>query len=223
MLVVENVTKRFGSSGHPVVAVDEASLKVETGQFVSIVGRSGSGKSTLMSMLGALEKPTSGCIEVDGEDITKLGDRALIGYRAKRVGFVFQSYNLIPNLSALENVILPMEFAGMKRGDRKKRAVELLEKVGIDANKMRRKPSRLSGGEQQRVAIARSLANHPKLILADEPTGNLDSQTASIIAELLHDLARTENTTIIVVTHDSSLTKQTDATYQIQDGKLSSV
>src|ERR1017187_2109004 len=220
MLKVKHIKRQFKSGDTTVVAVNDVSLEVPEGKFVSIVGRSGSGKSTLLSLMGALDKPTSGSIEIDGQDITKLGDHELIKYRCQKIGFVFQSYNLVPNLSALENVMLPMEFAGVAKSERKPRAQKMLEQVGLTADKQNRKPGRLSGGEQQRVAIARALANQPKLVLADEPTGNLDSQTGKMIFDLLHDLSRKENTTIIIVTHDLSIAGQTDETFQLQDGKM---
>ncbi len=220
MLNVTKITKKYNSGDTTVDAISNVSLKVPEGIFASIIGASGSGKSTLLSMLGALEKPDSGSIEVDDRDISKLKDSALVEFRAKNVGFVFQSYNLIPNLTAIENVMLPMEFAKVPKAERRPRAQELLEKVGLDANKQIRKPSRLSGGEQQRVAIARALANQPKLILADEPTGNLDSQTGKVIFDLLHHLAKSQNTTIIVVTHDLSIAGKTDAKFRLSDGKL---
>jgi len=220
MLQVKELQKIFRSGDLKVAAVNGVSFKVPEGQFASIVGRSGSGKTTLLSLLGGLEKPTAGHIEIDGQDISQLGDHALIGYRCRTIGFVFQGYNLVPNLTALENVQLPMEFAGLATSERKPRAAELLEQVGLDAAKQRRKPGRLSGGEQQRVAIARALANKPKLILADEPTGNLDSQTGRMIFDLLHDLAKSQNTTIIVVTHDLEIAGKTDKTFRFQDGKI---
>lgn len=220
MLKVTSLRKVFKSGDTEVVAVDDASMSIEQGEFISIVGRSGSGKTTLMSLLGSLEKPTAGTIEVDGESVTKLRDHALNKYRNQKIGFVFQSYNLVPNLSALENVMLPMEPTHLSRAKRKLRAQLLLDQVGLEGTKQNRKPGRLSGGEQQRVAIARALANQPKVILADEPTGNLDSQTGTMIVDLLRDLARSEDTTIVVVTHDSSLAKQTDRIFRLQDGIL---
>ncbi|HUC87001.1 MAG TPA: ABC transporter ATP-binding protein [Candidatus Saccharimonadales bacterium] len=220
MLKVSHLTKQFSSGDTKVVAVHDVSFDVPDGQFASIIGRSGSGKSTLLSLLGALDKPTEGSIEVDGRDMTKLGDHALIRYRCRQIGFVFQGYNLVPNLTAVENVMLPMEFAGTTSGLRKQRAQELLKQVGLSPDKQQRKPGRLSGGEQQRVAIARALANRPKLILADEPTGNLDTQTGKMIFDLLHDLAKSENTTIIVVTHDLAIAGKTDVTFRLQDGEL---
>lgn len=220
MLKVTNVTKQFNSASGKVMAVNDVSFQVPEGQFASIIGKSGSGKSTLLSLLGALDKPTEGSIEVAGKDIAKMRDHNLIRYRGQEIGFVFQSYNLVPNLTALENVMLPLEFARKPASYRKKRATELLKQVGLDAEKQKRKPAHLSGGEQQRVAIARALANQPHLILADEPTGNLDSVTGKMIFDLLHSLARSENTTIIAVTHDLSIAGKTDVTFRLQDGVL---
>jgi putative ABC transport system ATP-binding protein len=220
MLEVAKLTKEFPSAGGTVTAVQDITFTVPTGTFASIVGKSGSGKSTLLSLLGALDRPTGGSIKVADKDITSMHDHALIAYRCREIGFVFQNYNLIPNLTALENVMLPMEFAKQSAGERKKRAALLLEQVGMSGDKQARKPSRLSGGEQQRVAIARALANKPHVILADEPTGNLDSQTGKMIFDLLHDLSRSENTTIIAVTHDLAIAGKTDMTFRLQDGKL---
>lgn len=220
MLKVTDISKIFSSGDTKVTALDKVSFSVPEGQFASIIGRSGSGKSTLLSILGALEKPTSGSIEVDGNDVAKMHDHSLISYRGQKIGFVFQNYNLVPNLSAIENVMLPMEFSKMAKNKRLERAKQLLKQVGLDEDQAKRKPGRLSGGQQQRVAIARALANKPKLILADEPTGNLDSQTGKMIFDLLHDLAKTENTTILAVTHDLSIAGQTDKTFTLQDGVL---
>src|SRR5580698_7362668 len=219
MLEVKNLVKKFQSGDTTVVATNDISFSVPDGEFASIVGRSGSGKSTLLSLLGALDRPTAGSINVDKQDITKLPDRSLIKYRCKKIGFVFQSYNLVPNLTAAENVMLPMEFAGTPKRQRLERARQLLEQVGFKPDEMQRKPGKLSGGQQQRVAIARALANKPKLILADEPTGNLDSQTGKMIFDLLHDLAKSEQTTIIVVTHDLQIAGKTDKRFQLKDGK----
>ncbi|HVV26022.1 MAG TPA: ABC transporter ATP-binding protein [Candidatus Saccharimonadales bacterium] len=220
MLEVKQLIKTFDTGGGPVTATDNVSFKVPDGQFASIVGRSGSGKSTLLSLLGGLDKPTSGSILVGDRDLAKFSDHELIGYRGRTIGFVFQSYNLVPNLSALENVMLPMEFAKVPKHERIERARQLLSQVGLEESQMERRPSHLSGGQQQRVAIARALANHPKLILADEPTGNLDSETGKMIFDLLHDLSRSENTTILVVTHDSEIAGKTDRTFRLKDGKL---
>ncbi|MBO0772317.1 MAG: ABC transporter ATP-binding protein [Actinobacteria bacterium] len=221
MLQAMNVTKTFGAGGTGVRAVDGVSLTARNGEFVAIVGRSGSGKSTLMNLLGGLEKPTRGSIEVDGRDITRLHDRDLVRYRRRQVGFVFQSYNLVPNLTALGNVMLPMEFAGTGRAERKRRARQLLNQVELPVAGHSRKPGKLSGGEQQRVAIARALANDPGMILADEPTGNLDTHTSETIVKLLHSLAHTADTTVLVVTHDPALASQSDKTFHLADGRLS--
>jgi len=220
MLKVKSLTKVFRQGDYQIPAVNGISLSVANGEFASIIGKSGSGKTTLLSLLGTLDKPTSGSIEIDNQDTTKLSDRALIDYRCKRIGFIFQGYNLVPNLTALENVMLPMEFAKVPKKQRQERAQELLDNVGLHDDKQQRRPGRLSGGEQQRVAIARALANRPKLILADEPTGNLDSETGKVIFTLLHEIAKVENTTIIVVTHDLSIAGKTDKTFRLQDGKL---
>lgn len=220
MLKVKDLKKEFRSGDNNVKAVDNISFEINDGVFAAIIGKSGSGKSTLLALLGALDSPTSGSITVDGEEINKLSDWKLVKYRAQKIGFVFQSYNLIPNLTALENVMLPMEFIGTKNSTRKKRAAELLKQVGLDQPKHKRKPTRLSGGEQQRVAIARALANKPSLILADEPTGNLDNQTGDLIVKLLNDLAKSEKTTIVTVTHDSNIAKLADVTFTLGDGRL---
>jgi putative ABC transport system ATP-binding protein len=220
MLEARQVTKSFGSGDSAVTAVKGVTMAVADGEFVTIVGRSGSGKSTLMSLLGGLEQPTSGSIEVNGEEITQFSGRQLTGYRAHEVGFVFQSYNLVPNLTAAENVMLPMEFAGYSKRERKLGAQELLDLVELTGSKQSRKPGKLSGGEQQRVAIARALANKPKLILADEPAGNLDSQTADTIIELLRMLAHSQDTTVLVVTHDEATAKRSDRTFRLADGRL---
>lgn len=220
MLEVTDLTKEFSTTGGTVTAVKDISFTVPEGQFASIIGKSGSGKSTLLSLLGALDKPSKGSIKVAGKDITSLHDHALIAYRCKEIGFIFQSYNLIPNLSALENVMLPMEFSGLAGSERKQRAEALLDQAGVTGDKQKRTPGRLSGGEQQRVAIARALANKPHVILADEPTGNLDSQTGKMIFELLHSLTRSENTTIVAVTHDLEIAGKTDVTFRLHDGKL---
>lgn len=220
MIEVKNLKREYKSGNIKVSAVNDVTFSVPDGQFVSIVGRSGSGKSTLLSLLGALDKPDSGSIVIDGNDITKLGDHQLIKYRCRRIGFIFQSYNLVPNLSALENVMLPLEFAGISKKTRVRRSTMLLEHVGFSKDQLKRKPGKLSGGQQQRVAIARALANKPKLILADEPTGNLDSETGTMIFNLLHALSKSEKTTIIVVTHDLEIAGKTDTVFKLQDGKL---
>jgi putative ABC transport system ATP-binding protein len=223
MLEVANLKKIFRSGDTKIAAVDDVSFKINSGEFASIIGQSGSGKTTILGILGALEKPSSGNIKIDKADITKLSDHALIKYRAKKIGFVFQGYNLVPNLSALENVMMPMVFAHTSKKESHARAVELLNRVGLTNDKQKRKPGRLSGGEQQRVAIARALANKPKLILADEPTGNLDSKTGRSIFQLLHNLSRDEETTVLVVTHDLEIARQADRVFRLENGKMSQI
>ncbi len=220
MLQVKGLTKEFVSGDTVVPAVQDVSLTVSEGEFAAIVGKSGSGKSTLLALLGALDRPTSGSVLVGGKDIAKMSDAEMTRYRRGTIGFVFQQYNLIPNLTALENVMLPMEFASVPAAKCRLRAQALLQRVGLDRSKQERRPARLSGGEQQRVAIARALANQPTLILADEPTGSLDSQTGKEIFDLLRDLTRSQKTTIIAVTHDDSIASKTDKTFKISDGMI---
>lgn len=220
MLSVKNLTRTYNSAEGELVALDNVSFSVKDGEFVSIIGKSGSGKSTLLSLLGALDTPTSGSIMVDDEDIAKLSLVKQTAYRARKIGFVFQHYNLITNLSALENVMLALEYGGVPAKDRKERAIQLLDEVGVEGGIQLRKPGKLSGGQQQRVSIARALANQPAIILADEPTGNLDSTTGKKIFDLLHKLSRTENATIIAVTHDLDIAGKTDRTFKLRDGKL---
>lgn len=220
MLTIENVSKIFNTPGGQVQALKEVSLSVKTGEFVSIVGKSGSGKSTLLSILGALDNPSTGSIVVDDTQINKLSGAKQTQYRAKKIGFVFQQYNLVPNLTALENVMLALEFGGYPASSRLDRATKLLTSVGLEDDQQHRRPTRLSGGQQQRVSIARALANQPAYILADEPTGNLDSATGKKIFDLLHDLSRSQKTTIIVVTHDLEIAGKTDRTFTLRDGKI---
>jgi len=220
MIQVNGLKKYFKSGDLVVKAVDGVNFSLKEGTFDVIVGKSGSGKSTLLSLLGGLDKPDAGTIMVDGIEVTKFNDRELINYRRSKVGFVFQSYNLIPNLSVLENVMLPLEFKGISFSDRQKKAELLLKMVGIGKDKFKLKIGRLSGGEQQRVAIARALANDPKLILADEPTGNLDTKTGKMIFDLLHRLSRLKKKIVLVVTHDVSIAGKADQLFRIIDGKL---
>lgn len=220
ILKLDKVRKTFVQGDHNFNAVDEANMSIEKGEFVSITGKSGSGKSTLLGLIGALDSPTSGTIQINGQEITKLRNKNLTEYRRKEIGFVFQNYNLIPNLTAIENVMLPMEFAGIQKKERQSRAEKLLKDVGIEGDKQQRKPNKMSGGEQQRVSVARALANRPKMILADEPTGNLDSENGKKVFELLHGLTCNHDTTVIVVTHDLDISGRTDRTFNIVDGKI---
>ena len=204
----------------PVDALRGVNLKVESGDFISILGPSGSGKSTLLNLIGALDKPTSGTLLIDGVDVSKLNDNQLAELRVK-VGFVFQFFNLIPRFSAMDNVELPMSIKGKSSKERKERAAELLKMVGLE-ERMKHKPAELSGGQQQRVAIARALANNPSFMLLDEPTGNIDQKTAREIIDIIADLNE-KGVTIIMVTHDERLAHEAKKTIQIIDGVISSV
>jgi len=219
IVVTDGLVKHFKSGATVVAAVDGVSLSLPRGRMVAIKGTSGSGKTTLLNLIGALDKPTTGRVTVDGVDISGIGGRNEVKHRLRKVGFVFQSYYLIPNLTALENVMLPLELAGVKRSEQEVRARRLLERVGIDASHQARRPTRLSGGEQQRVAIARALANEPPIIVADEPTGNLDSKTGKRIVELLYSLSR-EGRTVIVATHSARVASRADVVVEMEDGKL---
>lgn len=220
MLEVKNVSKTFQTPSGPVMALKDVSFTINTGSFVSIVGKSGSGKSTLLSILGALDIPTTGSITVDDTPIEKLSGHQQTQYRGKKIGFVFQQYNLVPNLTALENVMLALEFGDYPAASRADRATKLLQSVGLEEDQMQRRPTRLSGGQQQRVSIARALANEPAFILADEPTGNLDTATGKKIFDLLHNLSRQQKTTVVVVTHDLEIAGKTDKTFTLIDGKI---
>jgi putative ABC transport system ATP-binding protein len=214
-----NVTKTYMLGKVPVEALRGVNLKVEPGDFVSILGPSGSGKSTMLNLIGALDKPTSGTLLIDGVDISKLNDNQLADLRLK-IGFVFQFFNLIPRLTAHDNVELAMSIANMSKAQRKKRAIELLETVGLK-DRVNHKPAELSGGQQQRVAIARALANNPKFLLLDEPTGNVDSKTASEVLDIIRKLNRENNVSIIMVTHDEKLAHEAKRTVQMLDGLIS--
>ena len=216
----KNVTKTYMLGKIPVEALRGVNLKVETGDFVSILGPSGSGKSTMLNLIGALDKPTSGTLLIDGVDISKLNDNQLADIR-RRIGFVFQFFNLIPRLTARDNVELSMAISDMGKAQRRKRSEELLETVGLK-DRINHKPAELSGGQQQRVAIARALANNPKFLLLDEPTGNIDSKTASEVIALIKKLNVEHNVSIIMVTHDQHLAREATRTAQMFDGEISS-
>jgi putative ABC transport system ATP-binding protein len=213
-----NLKKTYMLGKVPVEALRGVNLKVESGDFLAILGPSGSGKSTLMNLVGALDKPTDGSVLIEGVDISTLNDDQLTDLRL-RIGFVFQFFNLIPRFSARENVELSMSIAGLSKADRRKRAEDLLEIVGL-RERMNHKPAELSGGEQQRVAIARALANNPKFLLMDEPTGNIDSKTASEIICLIKRLNEEKAVTIIMVTHDQRLAGQSKRIVQMFDGVI---
>ena len=212
-----DLVKTYIQGGRPLEVLKGICLTVEPGEFTAIMGPSGSGKSTLLNMIGALDRPTSGKVYINGVDLSKLNDNQAAELRNREIGFIFQFFNLIPRMDALGNVELPMAIAGVSRGERHKRAHRLLELVGLD-ERADHKPSQLSGGEQQRVAIARALANEPNLILADELTGNLDSTTGDEIMHLLRTLNKDEGKTFILITHDAMVGQNTDRLIQLRDG-----
>ncbi len=212
-----DVTKTYISGGRPLEVLKGINLKVEPGEFMAIMGPSGSGKSTLLNMIGALDRPTSGKVYINGTDLSKLNDNQIADVRNTEIGFIFQFFNLIPRMDAQSNIELPMAIKGISRGQRKKRALSLLDLVGL-GDRGHHKPSQLSGGEQQRVAIARALANEPNILLADELTGNLDSQTGEEIMTLLRQLNKEEGKTFILITHDPMVAQNTDRLVSFKDG-----
>ncbi|PIN77100.1 macrolide ABC transporter ATP-binding protein [Candidatus Woesearchaeota archaeon CG10_big_fil_rev_8_21_14_0_10_34_12] len=215
---LKNVFKEYQMGDSLIKAVCGVNLSIKMGEFISIVGPSGSGKSTMMNLVGALDLASDGEIYLDNHNIEKLPESDLAQIRGKKIGFVFQTFNLIPTLTALENVMLPMMFQGISKKEREEKARELLEKVKL-GHRMKHLPNELSGGERQRVAVARALANDPEIILADEPTGNLDSKTGEEIMKIFSDLNK-EGKTIIIVTHNLELAGQTQRIIKIRDGKI---
>ena len=220
ILEVKGLHKCFGDEGLCRVEVLKGiDLEIKRGSFISIMGPSGSGKTTFLDIIGCLLKPTEGEVYIDGEKVSGLNDRQLAGIRGKKIGFIFQQYNLIPSYTAVENVELGLRINGKSKGEANKRAKALLDMVGL-GHRLTHKPSQLSGGEQQRVAIARALANEPSIILGDEPTGNLDSKTGFKILNLLKELNKKKGYTIVVVTHDHRIGDYTDKTIKMMDGKI---
>jgi len=218
----EDLTKTYRMGQVDVKALDGVSFSIRHGEFLAIMGPSGSGKSTLMNLIGCLDKPTSGRLMLDGADISQLRDRQLARLRGETIGFVFQTFNLIPRVSALANVMMPMGFVNViPKRERKQHAIQLLERVGL-GHRVNHMPNELSGGERQRVAIARALSNNPKVILADEPTGNLDTKTGKSILELFQDLNE-QGHTIVVVTHDANVASYAERVIQLVDGKIEGV
>ena len=218
MIRTQGLTKTIDTGTHRVEILKNIDLEIPRGQFAAIMGPSGSGKSTLLGLLAGLDTPTTGSILLDGQEITGLREDDLAIVRGRKIGFVFQSYNLIPTLTAEENVLLPMELAGNGNGG-EARARELLERVGL-ADRRDHYPVQLSGGEQQRVALARAFATHPPILLADEPTGNLDSENGRVVLDLLLSLNRQEGTTLVLVTHDQELAARADRRIQLRDGRI---
>lgn len=219
ILELRNIVKSYNTGGTIFNALDNVSLKINEGEFVSITGPSGSGKSTLMHIIGLLDNPTSGEVLLNGRDISKLKEHELAQIRNVTLGFVFQQFNLLPKTSALENVLLPLLYSDVPKKYRSKMGMEMLTKVGLQ-EKFPNTPAQLSGGQQQRVAIARALINNPKIILADEPTGNLDSKSGTDVMKFFHKLNKEEGRTIVFVTHDMDLAKEAKRTIIIKDGKI---
>lgn len=218
LIELRSVNKSYKLGDEMIYALADVTLTIGQGEFVAIIGPSGSGKSTLSNIIGGLDKPTSGTVMIAGSDLAHMNDQRLSEYRNKYVGFVFQSFNLQPHLTALENVIVPLLFGRVGSKERTLRAKARLEEVGL-SDRMGHLPTQLSGGQRQRVSIARALANDPKLIIADEPTGNLDSQKGKEILSLLKDFHK-KGTTLVVITHDSEIAKQADRVISIHDGKI---
>lgn len=218
LVKLSNIGKHYSNGDTEIRALDGVDLSIEKGEFLSILGPSGSGKSTLMNMLGCLDKPTEGEYQLDGKNVAALSANDLAGIRNQKIGFVFQSFNLLEYASALDNVALPLVYSGIKAKERRKRAAALLEQVGL-GDRLDHKPNQLSGGQKQRVAIARALVNDPQIILADEPTGALDSKSGAEIEALFNQL-HAEGRTLIIVTHDNSLAERTKRIVTIKDGKV---
>ncbi len=220
LVEIKDVCKVYNPGENEVRALDHVSLTIDEQEFVAIIGHSGSGKSTLMNMLGCLDVPTSGEYWLHGQDVSALSDDALSDIRNREIGFIFQGFNLIPNLTALENVELPLIYRGVSKSVREELSVEALKKVGLE-HRMDHKPSEMSGGQQQRVAIARAIAQAPPVILADEPTGNLDSNSTKEIMDILKGLHK-EGRTVILITHDNEIAAQAKRVIKIKDGKVES-
>ncbi len=220
LIHIENISKIYNPGENEVHALDHVSLDIQTGEFVAIIGQSGSGKSTLMNMLGCLDTPTSGSYILSGEDVSCMTDNQLSDIRNKQIGFIFQGFNLISNLTALENVELPLIYRGMPAKERHDCSLEALKIVGLE-HRIDHKPSEMSGGQQQRVAIARAIAAKPPVILADEPTGNLDSASTKEIMKILHEL-HDSGRTVILITHDDQIAANAKRVVRIMDGKIES-
>jgi putative ABC transport system ATP-binding protein len=217
MISLNNVTKTVRSGTADLTILSDVTLSIPDGQFVALTGASGSGKSTLLGLIAGLDSPSSGRISIDGDEITELSEDALADIRSEKIGFIFQSFHLIPSLTAFENILIPIEIRGTK--DAKERAEELLEEVGL-TNRGHHYPPELSGGEQQRVAIARAFANRPKILLADEPTGNLDSKNGAHIFELMTGMHRQNDVTLVLVTHDHQLASGAQRQVVLRDGMI---
>ena len=216
---LNGLTKHYKRGSEIIKALDGVTLNIDPGEFVAVVGRSGSGKTTMLDLLGLLLKPTAGSLVIDDVETTRLGDRELAHLRARKVGFVFQEYNLLSGLNVLENVMLPLRYVKDAKAEGRPRAIELIERVGL-TDRIKHRPTELSGGQMQRVAIARSMVNKPSLILLDEPTGAVDTETAQQLVDLLKRLNREDNVTIVLVTHDTDMAAQAGRQIRLKDGKV---
>jgi putative ABC transport system ATP-binding protein len=218
MIKLENIDKVYRTERVETLALQNINLDVAPGEFVSVMGPSGCGKSTLLNLMGLLDRPTSGKLELAGNTINGAGDGKLAKFRNEKLGFVFQTFHLVPDLQVIDNVEIPLLYRKMSGSERRKRAAAALDRVGL-ASRMHHYPTQLSGGQQQRVAIARAIVGNPKILLADEPTGNLDSQMGEEIMEILHGLNKTDGTTIVMVTHDDRFARRTDRIVRLFDGR----
>ncbi|HXZ98763.1 MAG TPA: ABC transporter ATP-binding protein [Candidatus Binatia bacterium] len=218
-ITLEGLTKHYGRADQTVRALEGVSLEIEQGEFVAVVGRSGSGKTTMLDCAGLLMRPTRGRVVLDGIDTGRLSDRQRAELRSRRIGFIFQEFNLLPTMSALENVLLPLRYSGGDRAAGRRRAERLLEEMGL-GDRTNHRPSELSGGQQQRVAIARSLINQPTLVLGDEPMGEVDTETAELLLGLMRRINRESNVSFVIVTHDLDLAARTDRIIHLRDGHL---
>jgi putative ABC transport system ATP-binding protein len=219
LITLSHLRKVYTETASDVVAVDSVDLTLEAGEFAALVGPSGCGKTTLLNLIGGLDRPTAGSVVVSGTDLSTLSDEDLVRFRLEHIGFVFQAYNLIPVLTALENTVFILELQGVAAAERNRRGMELLDAVGL-ADKAHHRPAQLSGGQQQRVAVARALASKPAFVLADEPTANLDSKSASTLLDIMADLNRTEGTLFLFSTHDPRVVDRARRTFHLEDGRV---
>ena len=222
LIEIKGLTKKYRLGQEVITALDNVDLTIEEGEFLCILGTSGSGKSTLLHVVAGLEKATRGEVLIKGMSITKMKERKMAGFRRKHMGFIFQSYNLIASLTATENVALPLIFDGIRKKEREKRSLQLLSQMGLK-NRLKNKPTEMSGGQQQRVSIARALVNNPKILFADEPTGNLDSKTTEEIMAILKEKVNSAGVTLIMVTHDLEIARYGDRIIHMRDGRITKI